>query len=169
VGAEASRGAGPTLRTAGLFRRGVAATVDALWMGGVFALLAFSFRVFPFIDLPDPPWNAFDSAVDILNEHLSDIAAAAVLLLVIVLIGTFAAEATLGRTPGHALAGTRLVDTRGRSPSLLRLGLRALGRTLELPLLGMGWALGFVLPSRRTLHDLVSGTLVVTPRARRTP
>lgn len=160
---------GPTLRTAGLLRRGAAALIDALWLGGVFALLAFSFRLFPFIDLPEARWNAFDTAVDVVNTHLPDIAAAGVLLLALVLLGTFGTEAALERTPGHAIVGLRLIDTRGRTPALARLALRACGRTLEIPLLGLGWALGFVLPSRRTLHDLLSGTLVVLPPRRGNP
>jgi uncharacterized RDD family membrane protein YckC len=149
---------------AGLPRRAVAGGIDAGVVAAGITLFAFSFKTFPFT--PDlfetlPPWNGFDIAVDLVNEQLLDIAALLILFLAGVFLLGFLSEAFWGSSAGRLLTGTRLVDTHGRTPSIPRLFLRNLGRVAEIPLLGIGLLMAYLLPSRRTLHDLLSGTLVV--------
>jgi len=64
-------------------------------------------------------------------------------------------------TPGKRLLGLRVVDERGEALGPGALVLRLLGLALSWLSLGLGWLLGFVLPSRRTLHDLLSDSYVV--------
>ncbi len=151
-------------RVAGLPRRFLAGVVDAALVLAGIALFAFSFKTFPFS--PEgfeelPSWNSFDLAVDLLNAHLPDIVALLVPFLAGLFLLGFLSESFWGTSLGLVVVGLRLVDTQGRSPSMPRLFLRNLGRVLEVLLLGIGMLLAWVFPSRRSLHDLLSGTLVV--------
>ena len=149
---------------AGLPRRAIAGLMDASVVVAGIALFTFSFKTFPFtpgLFETLPPWNGFDVAVDLVNEHLLDIAALLVLFLAGVFFLGFLSEAFWGTSVGRLLTGTRLVDTQGRTPSIPRLFLRNLGRVAEIPLLGIGLLIAYLLPSRRALHDLLSATLIV--------
>ena len=90
-------------------------------------------------------------------------------MLIPALHGHGAAPAPLGHLRSAAdslqglLIGSTVLDTRGRPASVGRLMVRNVARVLELPLFGLGLWLAFVLPSKRALHDLLSGTVVGRP------
>ena len=172
LSAGAARGAGAALesarvdavRVAGLPRRLIAGLIDAgLVIAGI-AVFTFSFKTFPFtpgLFEGASALNSFDVAIDLVNAHVKDIAALLVPFLGGLFLIGFLSEAFWGTSLGRVLTGTRLVDTQGRTPSMPRLFLRNLGRSSEVLLLGLGLLVAWVLPSRRSLHDLLSATLVV--------
>ncbi len=65
---------------------------------------------------------------------------------------------TLYRSPGQMLTRVWLVDATKQRPSRLQLAVRCLVYPIAWLSLGLGWSLAFILPSRRTLHDLLGGT-----------
>ena len=67
----------------------------------------------------------------------------------------------LGQTPGLRLTGFRVVDHRGRSPSVLRSFVRLVGLTLAIFLLFLGFLPVFFDRRRRALQDYLAGTDVV--------
>jgi uncharacterized RDD family membrane protein YckC len=69
--------------------------------------------------------------------------------------------AKLGRTLGGWLTGLRVVTSEGRSLGWIRAIWRSLAGGLGAAALLMGFWLAAFLPSRRALHDLLSGTFVV--------
>ena len=71
------------------------------------------------------------------------------------------------RSLGKAALRMQVVDDEGQAPGSARTLLRVLGYALSFATLGLGWGLAFALPSRRTLHDLVSGTYVIRKSAQR--
>lgn len=152
------------VHVAGAPRRVLAGLIDALIVIVGIAVFTYSFKTFPFAPglLEElPVWNGFDVAIDLVNAHLEDIAALLVAFVAGLFLIGFLSEAFWGSSLGRVATGTRLVDTQGRTPSMPRLFLRNLWRSAGVLLLGLGLLLAWVLPSRRSLHDLLSATLVV--------
>jgi uncharacterized RDD family membrane protein YckC len=67
----------------------------------------------------------------------------------------------LGQTPGLRLVGVRVVDHRGRSPSVLRSIVRLIGLALAVIPLFAGFLPVFFDRRRRALQDYLAGTDVV--------
>ena len=150
----------PAVRVDGLLRRGAAAALDLSLAGALFGALAFAMRWFPFVDFGPKRWNAFDYAVDELNAHLVGIALSLALFLLVALFVNLVCEVLWGAGVGRLMLGSTVLDTRGRPAGVGRLVVRNLLRVLEVPLFGLGVWLALVLPSKRTLHDVLSGTVV---------
>lgn len=73
-----------------------------------------------------------------------------------------------GQTVGMMICGLRIVRPDGRDASAGRIVLRnTLGYLLTVVTLGIGFMIAAVTPTRRALHDYVSGTMVVHGRKRR--
>lgn len=64
-------------------------------------------------------------------------------------------------TIGKRLFRLRVVDDNGQRIGLLRSGIRALLRIFTLSVFSIGFLLALFIPGRKTLHDLLAGTLVV--------
>jgi len=71
-----------------------------------------------------------------------------------------------GGTVGKRLMGIQVVRLDGRPLGAVRSLARALGYLLSMPLCNLGFLIAFVHPESRTLHDLLSGALVVETRAK---
>ena len=71
-----------------------------------------------------------------------------------------------GGTVGKRLMGLKVVRLDGRPLGLARSLVRAVGYLLSMPLCNLGFLIAFVHPDSRTLHDLLSGALVVETRAK---
>jgi uncharacterized RDD family membrane protein YckC len=147
-------------QVAGLVLRGVAFLVDALLAAALHLSFAWALRAFPFVELGPRRWNWFDYLVDQANLYALELAWSLGLFCAALFLVGFLCEALVGRSPGRWLTRTRVVARDGGPAGVGRLLARHLGRALEVPLLGLGAWLAFVLPSRRSLHDLLSGTLV---------
>ena len=154
----------PAVRVDGLVRRGVAGLFDLTLSGLLFGAIAFALRWFPFVPLGPRRWNTFDWVVDQVNAHLVEIGLSGAFFLVVALFVSLVPEVLWGASVGRLLLGSTVLDTRGRPASMGRLMVRNVVRVLELPLFGLGLWLAFVLPSKRALHDLLSGTVVGRPQ-----
>lgn len=66
-----------------------------------------------------------------------------------------------GQTPGKMALSIRIVTTEGLPVSWLRALARTLCYNLDVFTLGIGFLLAAVPPAKRTLHDLIVGTVVV--------
>jgi uncharacterized RDD family membrane protein YckC len=71
-----------------------------------------------------------------------------------------------GGTVGKRLMGLKVVRLDGRPLGVARSLVRAVGYLLSMPLCNLGFLIAFVHPDSRTLHDLLSGALVVETRAK---
>jgi uncharacterized RDD family membrane protein YckC len=71
-----------------------------------------------------------------------------------------------GGTVGKRLMGLKVVRLDGRPLGLARSLARAAGYLLSMPLCNLGFLTAFVHPYSRTLHDMLSGALVVETRAK---
>jgi uncharacterized RDD family membrane protein YckC len=69
--------------------------------------------------------------------------------------------ATAGKTPGMALLGLRLLRSGGGKVGPVTALKRFLAVTLSMMTLGIGFLMVLVTERRRTLHDLLAGTVVV--------
>jgi uncharacterized RDD family membrane protein YckC len=67
-------------------------------------------------------------------------------------------------TLGLQVMDLEVTDTRGRPVSFARATWRYWAQFLSLFTLGIGYLIQLATPRRQTLHDLVSGTVVVRPR-----
>jgi len=72
----------------------------------------------------------------------------------------------IGGTVGKRLMGLKVVRLDGRPLGVARSLVRAVGYFLSMPLCNLGFLIAFVHPDSRTLHDLLSGALVVETRAK---
>jgi uncharacterized RDD family membrane protein YckC len=145
----------------GLPRRLIAGLVDLALAGGAFAVFAFGFELFPFVEIQARPWAWLDVAVDVFNQYQDPIVGSVILLLGLVFLTNFVSEVFWGRSPGRWITGSQIIDTRGQvPPSIGRLFLRNVVRLLGVMTLGLSWLPVLVLPSRRALHDVLSGTMV---------
>jgi len=68
---------------------------------------------------------------------------------------------TAGKTPGMALLGLRLLRSDGGKVGPVTALKRFLAVTLSMATLGLGFLMVLVTERRRTLHDLLAGTVVV--------
>lgn len=88
--------------------------------------------------------------------------------LVEYLIGWFYAALLIASpmrgTLGLQVMDLEVTDTRGRPVSFARATWRYWAQLLSLFTLGFGYLMQLATPRRQTLHDLVSGTVVVRPR-----
>lgn len=71
-----------------------------------------------------------------------------------------------GGTVGKRLMGLKVVRLDGRPLGWARSLARAVGYFLSMPLCNLGFLSAFLHPDSRTLHDLLSGALVVETRAK---
>ena len=71
-----------------------------------------------------------------------------------------------GGTVGKRLMGIKVVRSDGRPLGVARSLARAVGYFISMPLCNLGFLIAFVHPESRTLHDLLSGALVVETRAK---
>ena len=69
--------------------------------------------------------------------------------------------ATAGKTPGMAILGLRLLRSDGGKVGPVTALKRFLAVTLSMATLGLGFLMVLVTERRRTLHDLLAGTVVV--------
>jgi uncharacterized RDD family membrane protein YckC len=69
--------------------------------------------------------------------------------------------ALVGKTIGKAILGLRVVDRNGSPLTPLRAGVRVIIQPLSFALVGLGLVGAVVGRERRTLHDVVAGTVVV--------
>jgi uncharacterized RDD family membrane protein YckC len=74
-----------------------------------------------------------------------------------------------GRTPGKRLLGIRVVSLVHDHLSLWHAFERALGYAASALEFGFGFAQYFIHPNRRTVHDRIAETIVVTERVRAAP
>jgi uncharacterized RDD family membrane protein YckC len=150
------------LTGASLRRRALAAGVDGLpcvalallpWVVGIFAWGEF-------VPPPDRFWP--DHLLELLAARPRTFTAPLIWAALVWCLWQFLWVAfAQGRTPGCALLGVRYVDAYGDPPRWDHALLRAVGGVLSAGSLGLGWAWGFVAPSRRTWPDLLSGTWLV--------
>lgn len=148
------------MRAASLWRRALAVGIDsgtalvAIAVGFLFG--AFDASVFR----PEPGWFWTEWALrywlDAPHTYVRPIAA----WLVLSASWVLGWELVSGRTPGDRLLRLEVVDRDGDPPHPARIGLRALGVAVNIATLGLGWLWAFVSPSRRALHDVISGTTV---------
>jgi uncharacterized RDD family membrane protein YckC len=73
-------------------------------------------------------------------------------------------NATVGFTPGKWIAGVRVIDTEGHKLGFGKSFLRAFGYFLSAIPLGLGFLWAVRNPERRTWHDKLAGTRVVSVR-----
>jgi uncharacterized RDD family membrane protein YckC len=138
--------------TAGVVTRALAFSLDALLLvtgiGGLLVLVAVLGAVLG--------WEPF--------TLVQRLAAVFITTLPLLWLGLNAAMWTmLGRTPGKALFGLRVVRADGTPVGLGRSVVRALGYLISaILLLGFLWVL--VDPDRRAWHDRLAGTAVVYDR-----
>ena len=68
---------------------------------------------------------------------------------------------SLGRSPGRAIVGIRIIDEAGRPPGPQRGGVRLLMSAVSALALGIGYLAMLWSPTNQTWHDQVAGTYVV--------
>jgi uncharacterized RDD family membrane protein YckC len=143
--------------TAGVVTRALAFSLDALLLvTGVVAFLGLVAVIGAVL-----AWEPFS-----LFQWLA--AALITCLPVLWLVFNAAMWTMLGRTPGKALFGLRVVRADGTPVRLGRAVVRALGYLLSaILLLGFLWVL--VDPDRKAWHDRIAGTAVVYDRRPRRP
>ncbi|GMV38944.1 MAG: hypothetical protein AMXMBFR64_06600 [Myxococcales bacterium] len=157
----------PRVNAAGLWHRAAAFALDTALVGLIALALCSSLGLIDWQSWPDVRWNPFDQIVDIVNSQLGSLRAlAGATALVAVVYGT-ASEAVMGGTPGKRLLGLRVIDAYGRRPWLVVLVLRNVVKLVTTVILGLGPLWCFVHSERRAVHDLASGTRVVTERSLR--
>jgi uncharacterized RDD family membrane protein YckC len=71
-----------------------------------------------------------------------------------------------GGTVGKRLMGIKVVRLDGSPLGFARSLVRAFGYFLSMPLCNLGFLVAFIHPSSRTLHDMISGALVVETHAK---
>ena len=151
------------VRVASFRRRVLADAVDltlllglngGLWLGGITRP-----------DLPAPRYDALDHLVTLATEHRALFRAPLVLLLCSGVLLALLGRGLWGRTPGEALCRLRVIDAEGRPLEPLRTLARSLLTALGVAMLGLGYTVALVDRHRRTLADLVCGTLLVVDRA----
>ena len=109
-----------------------------------------------------------------LPEHIADLYNRSPWMLIrpfalLAMVGVFwmGGWQALGRTPGKLVAGIQVVDEEGEPLEIAAQVLRLVGYAASVVTLGFGWMLWLLIPSKRTLHDLLSGSRVVRAARRR--
>ena len=147
------------VRSAGFFRRGIAALLDAvpaltLWWAASLGMSAEGAENVP------SQWNLLDRVVDTLNTSPG-------LVLWPIAWGVLGSVAwhtltvsAFGTSPGKRVVGLKVVSSRGEAPGPARAFAHALMRSVSSACLALGplWALAD--PERRTLYDRLSGIYV---------
>lgn len=152
------------MKTVGLVRRGVAASVDALCVGVVIAL-GFWVGVFErSLFLPAPGWFYPEWLLKawLVDTGVFTTPIIAWCVLGIAWVTTW--EVVTGRSPGARVVGIELVDGEQFAPRRGQLFARGAGLALQALTLGLGWLWGVVSPTRRTLSDVLSGVYAVRSR-----
>ena len=98
--------------------------------------------------------SVFAADVDLLLQRIGP-------LLVLAALYFMFTISWIGRTLGQRLLSLRIVDVRGRQPSVLRTGLRTFAQLVGTLAAALGPLWSAVDSERRALHDLVAGTYVV--------
>jgi uncharacterized RDD family membrane protein YckC len=130
---------------AGLLRRYAAGAVDAAILFAVWAPAAFE----------------ISGRIPVIGVEL--LAAIAFLLLAVVYFVVM--ESVFGASGGKWLMGIKVVGGTGARATVGQAVGRNLGKLVTLTTLGLGFLLTAVTRQRRALHDIMSGTLVVSRHA----
>ncbi len=159
----------PAPRAASFFVRAAALLVDVLVPFGLALALSLLLGLFSADRLPERVYNRFDYWVDIWNGQPAVLLVPVGLFLAFLLGADIASGFAFGRSLGKRLLRIRPVTAQGRPLKPGRVVTRALLRiVLNLPVgLSALWML--VDRQRRALHDLASGTWVVSDRSLAAP
>jgi uncharacterized RDD family membrane protein YckC len=149
-------------RPAPLWRRTIAAIVDASILGAVIALFFFAAAAAVGLKAPAPRLTGVDAVLARVMSWQPLLVPGALLaaLLAVVYATAFG---MLGRTPGRLLTGLRLVDKSGLAPAPGRAALRAVLSILSFAFFLCGFWLALFDRRGQTLHDKLSSTFVVRP------
>lgn len=149
------------MKTASFWRRALALLVDAATGLGAIGLAFATGLLDDRMLFPEPGWFWTEWWLKFWLDDPDVFYRPVVWWLALTLAWTLAWELASGRTPGDRLLGVEVVDADGDLPHPGRIALRGLGMTLNVATLGLGWLWALVAPSRRALHDVISGTYVV--------
>jgi uncharacterized RDD family membrane protein YckC len=141
---------------ASIQRRAASQLIDALIIGGIF--LFFAIWIDRQVDL-------FRSLRDTYQPHEATVVVQqqAVTILGLILLNYFPILwAVRGQTVGKMVTGIRVVTTAGGHVSIFRAYLRLLGLLFDTFVLTLGYWIAAFNAERRTLHDFVAGTVVVS-------
>lgn len=152
------------VQVAGLGRRWMALLLDTLLVAGVVAGLAalglFGARLEP-VDLVD-----VDRFTGLLRD--GELTLPLVVFVALLFLGSLVFRLSVGRTPGELVARVRLVRARdAERPGLLRIVLRAVLGLVSFALAGAGYFFTILDRRSRTLHDVLSGVLLIRGEPRR--
>lgn len=150
------------VRVAGAIRRSAAGMVDLALLTVTAGLL--NWGLLGMLDLPPLFGDArgLDAMLRLLEISPMDIVERIAPALVMggLYFGLF--WAATGRTPGQRLLRLRVVASRGGPPSVLRSGIRVLGKFAALIPGGLGWIWVAFDREKRGWHDHLAGTHVIT-------
>lgn len=151
----------PVVFVAGLWRRALAALVDALCLTP--ALLLLGWLAVKVTGFEAPVTLRFESVLELFLDGGSQFLSVVAVGVIIMLLYGFLFIVVTGATPGLRLLGLRVIDVFGETPAWWRALLRGLGVLLGVALLGLGviWV-GFD-REKRGLHDWIAGTYVIRP------
>ena len=157
--------ADPPIVACPIWRRVLAALVDAGVAGGLGALLAWVVVVSDPTPPDIPDWALFDVLVDYVHLETPRTLVALTGAGLVVLFLQGLQLASFGATVGLRVARLAPVDAgTGRTPGGARLlAWLVLGLAL-CGLAGASWWWGFVAPTRRTLHDRLTGLALTRSR-----
>lgn len=154
-----------TTPTAGLVRRTLALGLDALIPAALVSLLLLVGILDARPLRPPPDWFWTEWWFKFWLDDPAVFVTPLVLFGGLWLVWIMAWEAlTDGGSPGDRAAGIRVVDEQLRRPSIPRQILRTAGVFGNVATLGLGWLWVAVSPTRRGVHDMVSGTWVIVSR-----
>jgi uncharacterized RDD family membrane protein YckC len=149
-----------TPRYAGLVSRGAARLVDMALLAVLVGSTGWLAQQFLGVDTvgctPAQSWWQLRRHLCQFIPYVIPLAAVWLPALYYVLFWT-----TAGKTPGMALLGLRLLRSDGGKVGPVTALKRFLAVTLSMMTLGIGFLMVLVTERRRTLHDLLAGTVVV--------
>lgn len=156
------------VRVAPFWYRTLAVAIDVIPLLTIWLMILFATGLVDTSDLPESRWNAFDMIVDLINDRPFFFVPP--ILLWVALIGGFylVQEIVFGQTVGKRLLNLTLVDAHGHRPLAIMVLIRNVVRIVSLLLFGLGYLWAAFDTERRTLHDWISGTWVVS-RSRNVP
>jgi uncharacterized RDD family membrane protein YckC len=145
------------LKVAGNVRRLGAFLIDAALFSVAIQAIAWTGALGEaWVDIPYTPDNIALAVQK--SGFILPVAAIAILLLV----GSSAFTALLGRSPGKLVFGIRVVTRKtGQKPGFVRAAIRGVLSVVSVGLAGAGLFYTIVDRERRTLHDLLTGTTIV--------
>lgn len=160
ITSESAQNVHRIIALAPLWKRILAGTFDL-------ALAAALTSVYLFVAISNLPEGAgpargagFDLVVDAALVYSEATVPAAYVLLAVFAVYETIFVALFGATPGLFLVGSRVIGVRRRRTGLLRALVRSVVSVLGGVLLGLGWSWLLLSRRRRTMHDLIAGTVV---------